>query len=77
MPCIACPRRIPSGLPLPPEGAGPAGGAPGAPGGGPGAGAGEARGPMTLLEGQEDTVELEKSNVLLLGPTGEAPLRPP
>ena len=28
--------------------------------------------PMTLLEGQENEVELEKSNVLLLGPTGGA-----
>ncbi len=36
-----------------------------------GAGPGEARGPMTLLEGQADEVELEKSNVLLLGPTGD------
>jgi len=41
--------------------------------GAPGAGAlGAAVAPMTLLEGRENEVELEKSNVLLLGPTGAA-----
>ncbi|KAK9845326.1 hypothetical protein WJX81_003486 [Elliptochloris bilobata] len=67
-------RRVPGTLPLAPEASGAAAAAAaGLPrsSGGPGAGPfREARGPMSLLEGQEDEVELEKSNVLLLGPTG-------
>lgn len=69
-------RRGPA-TPFTPEASGPAAaaaaglprssGGPGGPGAGP---PGDARARMTLLDGQDNVVELEKSNVLLLGPTG-------
>ena len=79
---FAC-RRGPA-TPFTPEASGPAaaaaaglprssgGPSTGPPGAGP---PGDVRARMTLLDGQDNVVELEKSNVLLLGPTG-APLGP-
>ncbi len=61
-------RRVPSGG-LQHSDAGDAAARDGAPGASP---LGAAVAPMTLLEGRENEVELEKSNVLLLGPTGAA-----
>ena len=64
-------------MPFTPEASGPAAAAAGGlprSSGGPGAGPlGDARARMTLLDGQDNVVELEKSNVLLLGPTGAPP----
>ena len=66
-------RRGPA-TPFTPEASGPAAAAAaGLPRSSGGAGAGppgDVRSRMTLLDGQDNVVELEKSNVLLLGPTG-------